>query len=142
MKWQACRRKSGDLFARSAMSSLQVDSAVVSAFVPHARLFSFHPSLVSKNSCGAHGVVGMISCGSMHGVVMHDDSFDVHVNSRGAVGHRNSCNSHAAELRGRMKAWSTSTRCKVGRPVEKELAPFQQASPKLHEDRWAGLMTN
>ena len=41
-----------------------------------------------------------------------------------------------------MKALSTRTRCKVGRPAEKELAPFQQASPNLHEETWAGLLTN
>ena len=37
---------------------------------------------------------------------------------------------------------STSTRCKVGRPAEKELAPFQQASTKLHVEAWAGLLRN
>ena len=96
LKGQTCSRKSGDLSDRSAMSPLQVDSAFVSAFVPHARLFSLHPSLVSNNSCGAHGVGGMNSCGSMDGVVMHDNSFGVHVNSCGALGHRNSCHVHAA----------------------------------------------
>ena len=34
LKGQACSRKSGDLLDRSAMSSLQVGSAFVSAFVP------------------------------------------------------------------------------------------------------------
>ena len=38
----------------------------------------------------------MKSCGSMHGAVMHDNSFSVRVNSYGALGHRNSCNLHAA----------------------------------------------
>ena len=51
-------------------------------------------------SAGAHGMGGMNSCGSMHGVVMHDNSFEVHVNSWGALGHRNSCNSHAAGVQG------------------------------------------
>ena len=83
---QACSRKSGDLFDRSAMSSLQVDPAVVSAFAPHARLFSLHPSLVSNSSCGVQGVGGMNSCWSMHGAVMHDKSFGVHANSCGALG--------------------------------------------------------
>ena len=45
-----------------------------------------------------HGVGAMNSCGSMHGVVMHDNS-SVHVNSCGALGHRNSCNLHAAMVR-------------------------------------------
>ena len=75
----------------------------------------------------------MNSFGSMHGAVTHDNSFGVHVNSRGSVEHRNSCNSHAAELRGGTKPLSImSTRCKVGRPAGKELAPSQQASEKLH----------
>ena len=73
----------------------------------------------------------MNSCGSVHGVVMHDNSFGVHLDSRGASGHRNSCNSHAAEIRGETKALSTGTRCKVGRPAGKELAPLQQAPEKL-----------
>ena len=42
----------------------------------------------------------MISCGSMHGAVMHDTSSVVHVNSCGALGHRNSCNLHAAGVLG------------------------------------------
>ena len=42
----------------------------------------------------------MNSCGSMHGAVMYDNSFGVHVNSCGALGHRNSCNLHAAGVQG------------------------------------------
>ena len=37
---------------------------------------------------------------------------------------------------------SASTGCKVGRPAEKGLAPFQQASTKLHVEAWAGLLRN
>ena len=37
---------------------------------------------------------------------------------------------------------STSTRSKVGRLAEKELARFQQASTKLHVEAWAGLLRN
>ena len=70
--------------------------------------------------------VVMNSCGSVHGGGLHVNSFGVHVNSRGAVGHRNSFNSHAAELREETKTMSTSTRCKVGRPAGKERAPLQQ----------------
>ena len=44
--------------------------------------------------------VVMNSCGSVHGGGLHVKSFGVNVNSRGAVGHRSSFNSHAAELRG------------------------------------------
>ena len=68
--------------------------------VPHARLFSLHPSLVSENLCGSHGVGAMNSCGSMHGVVMHDNSSGMHVNSWDALGHKNSCNLHAAGVQG------------------------------------------
>ena len=50
---------------------------------------------MSNNSCGVHGVGAMNSCGSVHGVVMHDNS-SVHVNSCGALEHGNSCNLHAA----------------------------------------------
>ena len=70
----------------------------------------------------------MNSCGLVRGAVMHDNSSGVHVGSCGAVGHRNSCNSHAADLRVEMKTLSTSTRCGVRRPAEKE--------PKLHDETW------
>ena len=74
-------------------------SDLASSFVPHARLISLHPSLVVENSCGSHGVGAMNSCGSMHGVVMHDNSSGMHVNSWDASGHNNSCSSHAARVR-------------------------------------------
>ena len=63
--------------------------------------------------CLSHSLCAMNSCGSMHGVVMHDNSSGVHVNSRGALGHRNSCNLHAAGVRGGTKAPSMSTRMKI-----------------------------
>ena len=52
----------------------------------------------------------MNSCGSMHGAVMHDNSSVVRVKSYGALGHRNSCNLHAAGVQGGTKASSMSTR--------------------------------
>ena len=73
----------------------------------------------------------MNSCGSMHGVVMHDNSSGVHVNSRGAVGHRNACNSHADELREETKALSSSTRCKVW---NRSLLLFSR------RHKWTGLL--
>ena len=85
-------------------------SDLASSLVPHARLFSLHPSLVSENSCQSHGLGAMNSGGSMHGAVMHDNSSGVHVNSWGALGHKNSCNLHAAGVHGRTKALSISTR--------------------------------
>ena len=135
LQGQACSSKSGDLSECSA-----VDSAFDSAFVPHARLFSLHPSLVSNNSCGAHGVGGTNSCGSVHGVVMHDNSSGVHVNSCGALGHRNSCNLHAAGVLGGTKVLSASTRLGVGRLVVEKLASPQQASSKLHVEMWASIL--
>ena len=36
------------------------------------------------------------------------------------------------------RALRTSTRCKVGRPAGKELAPLQEAPEKLHVETWAG----
>ena len=85
--WRQARlRDSGN---RETLSSL---SDLASSLVPYARLFSLHPSLVSENSCRVRGVGAMNSCGSMHGAVMHDNSFEMHVNSRGATEHRNSCN--------------------------------------------------
>ena len=67
-----------------------------------------------------------------------NSSGDVHVNSRGAMEHRNSCNSHAAELRERgPKSLSLSTLCKVGRPAEKELGDAltkMEEEERLHEE--------
>ena len=42
----------------------------------------------------------MNSCGFVHGGVMHDNASGLHVNSCGALGHKNSCHVHAAEVRG------------------------------------------
>ena len=105
MKGQPCCGKSGALLDRSVVSSHLFDSAFDSAFIPHARSFSFRPSLVSDTSCGVHGVGGLNACGFMHGVVMHDNSLGVREKSRCVVGHGNSCNSHADELRGETKGF-------------------------------------
>ena len=75
----AARGKAGDLALNRQAYRQRVDSSgsatdFDSAFIPYARWFSLHPSLVSNNSCGAHGVGGTNSCGSMHGAVMHDNS--------------------------------------------------------------------
>ena len=102
-------------------------SDLASSFVPHARLFSLHPRLVAESSCGSHGVGAMISCGSMHGVVMHDNSPGMHVNSGMRWG-TNSCNLHAAGVQGGTKALSTSTRLGFGRPAVEKLASQQQVT--------------
>ena len=90
-----------------------------------------------------HGVHGdMNSCGSVHGGVMHDNSSGLHVNSCGALGHKNSCHVHAAEVRWGTKAPSTSTRFGVRCPAVEELASPQQTSSKLHVEVWEGLLSN
>ena len=66
----------------------------------------------------------------------------MHVNSWGALGHRNSCNLHAAGVQGGTKALSMSTRLGVGRPAVEKLASPQQAPGRLHEETWAGLLRN
>ena len=113
-----------------------------SSFVPHSRLFSLHPSLVSQNSSLLHGSGAMNSCGFMHGVCMHDNSLVVHENSWGALGHKNSCSSHAAGVRGGTKAPSTSTRVRGRRSAVEKLASPQQTSSKLHVEVWEGLLSN
>ena len=80
------------------------------------------------------------SCGSVHGV-LHDNS-SVHVNSCGALGHRHSCNLHAAVVQGGTKALSMSTRLRVGRPAVVKLASPQQAPGRLHEETWAVFYRN
>ena len=117
-------------------------SSLSSSFVPHSRLFSLHPSLVSQNSSLLHGSGAMNSCGFMHGVCMHDNSLVVHENSWGALGHKNSCSSHAAGVRGGTKAPSTSTRVRVRRSAVEKLASPQQTSSKLHVEVWEGLLSN
>ena len=78
----------------------------------------------------------MTSCGSVHGGVMHDNSSGVHVNSCGALGHKNSCHVHAAEVRRRTKALSMSTRLGVRCPAVEKLASPQQAPGRLHDEVW------
>ena len=134
--WQTRLRECDN---RETLSSL---SDLASSCVPHARLFSLHPSLVSENSCGSHGVGAMNSCGFMHGVGMHDNSLAVHENSWGALGHKNSCSSHAAGVQGGTKAPSVSTRVVVRRSAVEKLASPQQTPSKLHVEVWEGLLRN
>ena len=84
----------------------------------------------SQDTHGMHG--DMNSCGSVHGGVMHDNSSGVHVNSCGALGHKNSCHVHAAKVRGGTKASSMSTRLGLRCPVVEKLASPQQAPGSLH----------
>ena len=112
------------------------------SLVPHSRLFSLHPSLVSQNSSLSHSLGAMNSCGSMHGLCMHDNSLVMHDNSWGALEHNNSCSLHAAGVRGGTKAPSTSTRTRSRRSAVEKLASPQQTSSKLHVEVWEGLLSN
>ena len=101
---------------------MRSDFDLDSVFVPHSRSFSLCSSVVSKvsnsssiNSCGEHG---------------------------SALGHKNSCNVHAAEVRGGTKALSMSTRLGVRCPAVEELASPQQAPGSLHEEVWASILHN
>ena len=102
---------------------MRSDFDLDSVFVPHSRLFSLCSSVVSKvcnsslsiNSCGEHG---------------------------SALGHKNSCNVHAAEVRGETKSLSTSARLGVWCPAVEELASPQQAPGSLHEEVWASILHN
>ena len=64
------------------------------------------------------------------------------MNSWSALGHKNSCIVHAAEVRGGTKALSMSTRLGIGRPAVEKLPSPQQTSPKLHVEVWAALLRN
>ena len=88
-----------------------------------------------------HGVGAMNSCGSMHGVVMHDNS-SVHVNSCAALQHTNSCNLRAAGVLGGTKVLSTSTRTGVRCPAVEKVASPQQAPGSLHGEVWASILQN
>ena len=94
----------------------------------------------SQDTHDMHG--DMNSCGSVHGGVMHDNSSGVHVNSCGALGHKNSCHAHAAEVRRGTKALSMSTRLGVRCPAVEKLASPQQAPGRLHGEVWASILQN
>ena len=94
----------------------------------------------SQDTHDMHG--DMNSCGSVHGGVMHDNSSGVHVNSCGALGHKNSCHVHAAEVRRGTKALSMSTRLGVRCPAVEKLASPQQAPGRLHDEVWASILQN
>ena len=85
----------------------------------------------------------MNSCGSVHGGGVHVNSSGiVHLIPGGAVVHRNSCNSHAAGVRGGTKASSMSTRIGVRCPAVEKLASPQQAPGSLHGEVWASILQN
>ena len=94
----------------------------------------------SQDTHNMHG--DMNSCGSVHGGDVHDNSSELHVNPCGALGHKNSCHVHAAEVRRGTKALSMSTRIGVGCPAAEKLASPQQAPGRLHDEVWASILLN
>ena len=94
----------------------------------------------SHDTHNMHGDVN--SCGVVHGGGMHVNSSEMHGNSCGALGHKNSCHVHAAEVRGGTKALSMSTRLGVRCPAVEELASPQQAPGSLHEEVWTSIVRN
>ena len=94
----------------------------------------------SQDTHNMHGDVN--SCGSVHGGGVHVNSPWMHGNSRGALGHINSCHVHAAQVRGGTKAFSMSTRIGVRCPAVEKLASPQQAPGKLHDEVWASILHN
>ena len=87
------RRPSGSACSKGSSAvvmhghRMRNDIDLDSVFVPHSRSFSLCSSVVSKVSCSSQSIN---SCGE-HG---------------SALGHKNSCNSHAAGVQGRTKALS------------------------------------
>ena len=94
----------------------------------------------SHDTHNMHGDVN--SCGVVHGGGMHVHSSGMHGNSRGALGYKNSCHVHAAEVRRGTKAPSMSTRNVVRCPAVEKLASPQQAPGSLHEEVWASILHN
>ena len=96
-----------------------------------------------SSSQGTHNMHGDVnSCGSVHGGGVHDNSSGMHGNSCGALGHKNSCHVHAAQVRGGTKASSMSTRIGVRCPAVEKLASPQQAPGRLHDEVWASILQN
>ena len=131
------RHKKGDQGRgeRTARTSRLHRSEFGSLFVPHSRLFSLHPSLVSDNSCRAHGVGDMNSCGVVHGCSVHDAC-----NNSGGCDNSDACvpqsnNScwleHGHPGCGGTKTLSMRTGSRVRRsPAGNDCAPVLSHSPR------------
>ena len=114
----------------------------VSCTSPSQRVHLVDSVVSLSSSQDTHDMHGdMNSCGSVHGGVMDDNSSGVHVNSCGALGHKNSCHVHAAEVRRGTKALSMSTRIGFRCPAVEKLASPQQAPGRLHDEVWASILT-
>ena len=149
--------------AWNCRQSSDFDDLFVPCTSPSQRVHLVDSVVRLSSSQDTHDMHGdMNSCGSVHGGGVHDNSSGLHVNSCGALGHKNSCHVHAAEVRGGTKAlWeigvsvgrgvcapgetkslSTSTRLGVRCLAVEKLASPQQAPGSLHGEVWASLLQN
>ena len=129
--------------AWNCRQSSDFDDLFVPCMSPSQRVHLVDSVVSLSSSQDTHNMHGdMNSCGSVHGGVMHDNSSGMHVNSYGALGHKNSCHVHAAEVRGGTKALSMSTRLGFWCPAVEELASPQQAPGSLHGEVWASILQN
>ena len=129
--------------AWNCRQSLGFDDLFVPCMSPSQRVHLVDSVVSLSSSQDTHNMHGdMNSCGSVHGGVMHDNSSGMHVNSCGALGRKNSCPVHAAEVRRGTKALSMSTRIGVGCPAVDKLASPQQAPGRLHDEVWTSILQN
>ena len=88
----------------------EFEDSFVPCTSPSQRVHLVNSLVRLSSSQDTHDMHGdMNSWGSVHGGVHVNSSGIVHLNSGGAVVHRNSCNSHAAEVHGGTKRLSTCT---------------------------------
>ena len=122
--------------------SSEFEDSFVPCTSPSQRVHLVNSLVRPSSSQDTHDMHGdMNSCGSVHGGGVHVNSSGiVHLNSGGAVVHRNSCNLHAAGVRGGTKASSMSTRIGVRCPAVEKLASPQQAPGSLHGEVWASIL--
>ena len=129
--------------AWNCRQSSDFDDLFVPCTSPSQRVHLVDSVVRLSSSHDTHDMHGdMNSCGSVHGGGVHGNSSGLHVNSCGAVGHKNSCHVHAAEVRGGTKALSMSTRLGVRCPAVEKLASPQQAPGSLHGEVWASILLN
>ena len=115
--------KVADGKAWNCRQSSDFEDSFVPCTSPSQRIHFVHSMVRLSSSQDTHDMHGdMNSCGSVHGGGVHDNSFGMHVNSCGALGHRNSCNLDAAGVRGGTNPPSISTRLGVRCPAVEKLA--------------------
>ena len=123
--------------------SLEFEDCFVPCTSPSQRVHLFNSFVRPSSSQDTHDRHrDMNSCRSVHGGGVHVNSSGMHLNSGDAVGHRNSCNLHAAGVLGGTKASSMSTRIGVRCPAVEKLASPQQAPESLHGEVWNSILQN